>query len=137
MAHRKKIGDVFAIPLPDNTYAFGRLFQESCVAFYKHKGQTITDLPKQEYYDFKVCVHKSCFKDWIYIENRPFNNIEDARPPLYKMRDAFTGKYSIYDYGEIIPATEEECKDLEVCAVWESEHIIERLMGNGNRLKDF
>ena len=38
MVHRKKIGDVFAIPLPDDTYAFGRLYQESCVAFYKHKG---------------------------------------------------------------------------------------------------
>ena len=63
------------------------------------------------------------------MENRPFADPADAHPPLYQMKDIFTGRYSVYDFGEIRPATEEECKHLEVCAIWENEHIIDRLMG--------
>ena len=129
MAHRKKVGDLYAIPLPNNTFAYGRVLQEVSVAFYKHCAEDIKDLPTKEEYEFTVCVHKSCFKEWIFMENRPFANPADARPPLYQMKDIFTGRYSVYDFGEIRPATEEECRHLEVCAVWENEHIVDRLMG--------
>lgn len=129
MVHRKKVGDLYAIPLPDNTLAYGRVLQEVSVAFYKHRAENIMDLPTKEEYEFTVGVHKSCFKEWIFIENRPFADPADAPSPIYQMKDIFTGKYSIYDLGEIRPATEEECRHLEVCAAWENEHIIDRLMG--------
>lgn len=127
MVRKKKIGDLFAILLPDNKYAFGRLLLESCVAFYKHRGNNINDLPLNEDYEFIVCVHKSCFKEWLFIETRSFNDEDEARPPLSQMRD-ISGNYKIYDYGNIRPATKEECENLEVCAVWEHEHILKRLM---------
>lgn len=129
MAHRKKVGDLYAIQLPNGEVAYGRVLQEVSVAFYKHRGKDMGDLPTGEEYEFTVCVHKSCFRGWTFIESRPFANPEDARPPCYQMKDVFTGKYRIYDFGDIRPATEEECKHLEVCAVWENEHIVDRLMG--------
>lgn len=129
MAHRKKVGDLYAIPLPDHAFAFGRVLQEVSVAFYKHRADNIKDLPQEDEYEFTLGVHRSCFKNWIFIENRPFANPADSRPPCYQMKDVFTGKYRIYDFGEIRRAAEEECKDLEVCAIWENEHIIDRLMG--------
>ena len=129
MAHRKKVGDLYAIQLPDNTYAYGRVLQEVSVAFYRHRGEKIEDLPDKEDYEFIVGVHQSCFKEWIFVENRPFADSGDSLPPCYQMRDIFTGKYSIYNFGKITPATKEECENLEVCAVWEYKHIIDRLMG--------
>ena len=82
MARRRKIGDVYAIPLPDGTYAFGRVLLESSVAFYKHRGNDINDLPPTEDYEFTVGCYKDCFKEWTFVENRPFNNEDEARPPL-------------------------------------------------------
>lgn len=135
MRHRNKIGDVFAIPLPNGKYAYGRLFLEGSVAFYKYRSKNINDLPKTEDYEFTVCVHKSCFKNWLFIENRPFEKEQDARPPLYQMKDIGTENYKVYDYGIIRPSTKEECKNLEVCAVWEQEHIIKRLTSNNDSWK--
>jgi len=56
MARRRKIGDVYAIPLPDGTYAFGRVLLGSSEAFYKHRGQNTNDLPPTEdYAGLEVC----------------------------------------------------------------------------------
>ena len=33
MTHRKKVGDLYAIPLPDNTFAYGRVLQEVCAVW--------------------------------------------------------------------------------------------------------
>lgn len=87
MARGRKIGDVYAIPLPDGTYAFGRVLLESSVAFYKHKGKDINDLPPTEDYEFTVGCYKDCFKEWTFVENRPFDKEDEARPPLYQMKD--------------------------------------------------
>lgn len=135
MAHINKIGDLFAILLPNNKYAYGRLFLEGSVACYKHRGTTLNDVPTNEDYEFIICVHKNCFKNWLFIENRPFKNEQDARPPLYQMKDIGTENYKIYDYGNIRPSTKEECANLEVCAVREQEHLIKRLSSDNDDWK--
>lgn len=68
------------------------------------------------------------FKEWTFVENRPFDNEDEARPPLYQMKDIGTENYKIYDYGKIRPATKEECAGLEVCATWAHIHLVKRLM---------
>lgn len=137
MARRRKIGDVYAIPLPNGTYAFGRVLLESSVAFYKHRGQNTNDLPPTEDYEFTVCCYKDCFNEWTFVENRPFTNEDEARPPLYQMKDIGTENYKIYDYGNIRPATKEECEGLEVCAIWAHIHLVKRLMGDEDWKKYF
>lgn len=62
MAHMKKVGDLYAIPLLDQTFAYGRVLQEVSVAFYKHRAEDIKDLPTKEEYEFTVGVHRSCFR---------------------------------------------------------------------------
>jgi hypothetical protein len=47
---RRKIGDVYAIPLPNNKFAFGRTFNDAGIGIYKHIGKNIEDLPKNEDY---------------------------------------------------------------------------------------
>ena len=66
-----------------------------------------------------------------YVEKRPYvTESEVTSPPTY-IRDYISGEYSIYyANGDTVPSTYEECKNLEVCAVWELSHVIDRLMGD-------
>ena len=54
---------------------------------------------------------------------------------IYQMKDIGTESYKIYDYGNIRPATKEECAGLEECAAWAYIHLVKRLMG-GEDWKD-
>ncbi len=128
---RIKLGDVYAIPLPNGMYAFGRIFKDAGIGIYKHIGESIDDIPKDEKYQFTVGVYEFVLKsgDWSVVENRPFNNEDEAFPPPFCIIDSISGDYSIYHKGEIRSATKLECKGLEVAAVWSDYHIIDRIMG--------
>ena len=129
---RIKLGDVFAIPLPNNKFAFCRKFREACIAIYKYIGDSIDDLPKTEDYQFILGVYDDVLKSgqWPLVGNRPFANDEESWPPPMCMFDKFSKEYSLYHKGEIKKSNKEECKGLEIVAVWDSNHIIDRIMGN-------
>lgn len=73
----------------------------------------------------------SCSKKgiWKIVDNRPFSTDEDAWPPPQSIKDCISGEYSLYIKGEIIPSTEEVCKDLERAAAWDRHHVVDRIMG--------
>lgn len=129
---RIKLGDVYAIPLPDGRYAFGRVFDDGGIAIYKYIGNSIEDIPNQEDYQFIVGVYKYVLQsgDWPIVENRPFINEEDSCPPPQCIIDPIDGSYSIYYNGEIRDSNKEECEGLEEAAVWADNHIIDRIMGD-------
>ena len=83
-------------------------------------------------YEFFVCTHDNAIKDgsWPFIRNIPFTSEEESYPPDQCVVDALTGELSLYHRGEIIDAPYEVCKDLEVCAVWDINHVEDRLMGD-------
>ena len=134
---RIKLGDVYAIPLPNGMYAFGRVMKDAGISIYKHIGSSCKDIPQTEEYQFIVGIYKDVLQngEWELVENRPFNNEEEAWPPKQYIIDKINGRYSIYHKGEIVPSTEEECQGLEVAAIWDSHHIIDRIMGEerGNK----
>ncbi|WP_247897563.1 hypothetical protein [Paenibacillus pabuli] len=74
--------------------------------------------------------------DWPVIENRPFVDENEAWPPPACMIDQKTGEFSIYYRGEIRPADREECEGLEIAAVWEAQHIVDRIMGEDKWHRD-
>lgn len=64
---------------------------------------------------------------WIKIGKRRLLPDLDSPVPRF-LQDAITGKLSITFGGlEETPATYEQCKDLERCAVWDPEHVESRL----------
>ncbi|TAA71993.1 hypothetical protein D2909_08290 [Planococcus salinarum] len=128
---RRKVGDVYAIPLPDSTYAFGRAFRDAGIGIYRYIGNGLNDLPQDEEYQFIVGVYESALKsgEWPFVENRPFETEEKEWPPPSCIKDKRAGEYAIYYKGQIRDATEEACEGLEVAAVWEAEHIIDRILG--------
>ncbi|MCG1021474.1 Imm26 family immunity protein [Sutcliffiella horikoshii] len=133
-----KLGDVYAIPLPDGKFAFGRRFKDAGIAIYSYIGISIADIPRNEDYQFIVGVYEDILKsgEWTYIENRPFHNEEEAWPPPACLIDSITGDYSIYHRGEIKDANKEECVGLEIAAVWEGNQIIDRIMGDDKWHRD-
>lgn len=135
---RIKLGDVYAIPLPDGRFAYGRRFKDASIAIYRYIADSIEDIPKDEDYQFIVGVYDDVLKSgsWPVVENRPFKNEEDAWPPPSCVIDKLSGGYSIYYKGEMNRASKQECDGLEIAAVWEAEHIIDRIMGDDKWHKD-
>jgi len=37
-----RLGDVYAIPLPNGKFAFGRIFKDACLGIYKYIGNSIS-----------------------------------------------------------------------------------------------
>jgi hypothetical protein len=69
---RIKIGDVYAIPLHNGKYAFGRIFKEASIGIYKYIRESIEDIPKDEEYQFIVGVYEYVLKsgDWTVVSCR-------------------------------------------------------------------
>ena len=135
---RVKIGDVYAIPLPNETYAYGRVFKDAGIGIYKKISKNIEDIPMEEEYLFNVGIYKDILQngEWIFIINKKFENEEDSWPPKMSNYDMISGRYYIYYKGEFQLSTKEECKDLEIAAIWDSHHIIERIMGSNKWNKE-
>ncbi|WP_295068017.1 hypothetical protein [Ruminococcus sp.] len=127
---RRIVGNIGCFKMPDGRYGFGRIFQETAVAFYKHIGVSEGDIPQTEDYAFIVGVYDSGVRKMKLVEKRAYSSIEEVTAPSMSIKDPISGEYSIYKEGMIIPSDYEECKELEVCAVWELEHIIDRLLGD-------
>lgn len=129
---RRTLGDVIAIALGDGTYSYGRVLREPLIAFYNLRSETI--LPMESVLScpiaFVLFVMNYPITDgtWPVIGNAPLaGNLLDE--PLFFKRDSISGALTIYrdSTGKEIPATREQCKNLERAAVWEPNHIVSRL----------
>lgn len=128
---KQRLGNIYAIPLPDGTYAFGREYKER-LAIAKGRKKDISDIPDFSEIDFFVGVYNDVLTDgeWPIVGNIPFKEDEDIWTPATYIEDQLKpGNYSIYYKGEMRKATKEECLDMEVTAVWDRWHVEERLMG--------
>ena len=127
---RRILGNIGAFQLPNGKYAFGRIFKEASVAFYKYFGESENDLPPNEDYAFIVGVYNEDVTKMKYVEKRPYADESEVTSPPNFIYDTISGKYKIYENGQIRPSTYEECEGLERCAVWHLNHVIDRLMGD-------
>jgi hypothetical protein len=79
---------------------------------------------------FRLAVHKSAYADgrWPKVGSAPVPEGLLGGVPRF-MQDAITGRLSISEDGGVTsrPATFDECRDLERLAVWEPEHVEDRL----------
>ena len=128
---RLKLGDIYEIELPNGNKAYARLFKEYTLAIYNGFYNNYEEVPFVESYFRYITVYKNVLTDgvWKIVGNRPFNDIEEAWAPPKVVVDAITGKGRLYYKGEISPCSFEECKDLEVVAIWDRKHIEDTLMG--------
>jgi hypothetical protein len=128
---RVRVGDVFQIPLPDGRYAYGRVYQDASVGIYK----SITKQPFQppigsRDFLFTVGLYSDILEKghWKIIGDDAFGTDESTWPPPSFVRDVISGQHQIYHKGLFRPAEPEEIKGLEEAAVYDSEHIVDRVL---------
>ncbi len=133
---RRILGGIYAIPLPDKTFAFGRLYYEQ-LAIFKGRSTDMNNIPDFEI-DFFVGVFNEFLTDgeWPRVGKIPFTEDESIwTPPQFIEEIGRPGNYSIYYKGEMRKATKKECLGLEQCSVWGRNHVVDRLMGDNSWTK--
>jgi hypothetical protein len=130
MSTCRKKGDLLQIAVGVNNF-FGRVLEEPFVAFYEYKeadGEPSVDEIVARKIIFTIPTMKQAITQgrWKVIGNRPLS--ADLTAPIETfLQDRITGKLSILVGHVQRPASVEECLPLERAAVWEPEHVEDRL----------
>jgi hypothetical protein len=129
-----KEGSFFEIDLGNDLYGYGRMLQYPLCAFYKTSGakvHSIEDIGKHPVL-FKIWVMKYAWKNpkWKVIGTAPLQN-EFLKPTWFAKRDAISGELSMYSsWNGVVTekkATRKQIIKLETAAVWDPDHIEDRL----------
>lgn len=128
-----KIGDIVAIPLPNKSYAYGKIFNDSTIGIYKIVTKIIETVERVTqchiafyagFFDTKILSG-----DWSIIGWQKFLNDEEAWPPPAYIQDILNPQtYRIYHKGMMRPATKEEIKGLEKAIMYKPESLESKIM---------
>lgn len=132
---RRRLGDVLKISLGDGRHSYAQVAEEPLIVFFdgafteEPSPDRVVGLPVL----FRIWVHNDAVKRglWPVIGNQPVAP-ENATEPYFYKQDAVTGRLSLYhssfdDTGWERPASATDCDGLECAAVWDPEHVEDRL----------
>lgn len=120
--------------LADGHTYYGRLLEFPWAVFYDHRTEQPEDDPAAIVDHaplFTVAAHKDLLAEgeWEAIGVVPLDGSLQPPKEQFIQDDLDPDDCQIInDAGEIRPATREECEGLEAAAVWEPEHIDDRLV---------
>jgi len=128
---RRKSGDIVKVPIDSNWHTYARVLNEPLIAFYD--ARTNRDLSPEE-----IVTRPILFTLWVMnraITSGRWKRVAHISPdpallkePAFFKQDTLNPlSYSIYRAGQEIQATKEECRGLERAAVWDAEHVEDRL----------
>lgn len=125
------VGAILAVSLGDGTSTFALTLPEADFAFFDARTTEAippTDLLLKSVL-FRVAVHKSAWVSGRWTKVSKVAVPPELQEPQSKfIQDALNpGRFEIYVAGTTRPATREECEGLERAAVWEPEHVEERI----------
>jgi hypothetical protein len=125
---KRRLGDVIEVPMPRGRFAYGRLYRDAQVAFYRARTTEPGTPPiGSRDFDFVVGVSDGALKEVRVVGFDPFDTGESDWPPPMSIRDPISGGYSIYHRGEVRPSTVSEASGLERAAVWDLVQLQARL----------
>ena len=115
---RSKRGDIVAIPLGDNEFAYGRLWRDCGVQvfdFISTDGKHPTNFDSLATKFFGSAMTKKIETGkWPIVGHLPFDNPEEAWTPPTFIHDLLDPRrYKIYERGSIRPASKQEIAGLE------------------------
>lgn len=131
MAPRKKrwtSGSIVKIPLPDGTHTYGLLREEPLISVFDVR--TVEDLAAED-----VARRPVLFAVWVMARALglwPVVGVVTLSPAMkraesFVKRDRISGRVSTYTEGRERPPEPNEPEMLEVAAVWEPEHVVDRV----------
>lgn len=138
---RRCEGDVVAIDLGEqHGFAYARVLPEPLVGFYDFRSADMVNPdelePRSIFLRLWVMNHAITSGRWEVIGNLPLEPtlLED---PVFFKQDPIDKSISLYQGGREWPAEIDDWRPLERAAVWEPEHIEDRLrdhfLGRPNR----
>lgn len=134
MAIRKE-GAFFEIVLPNGKFSYGRILPKANYAFYDiYEYQRITDIEKIQAKEilFIISVYKFAITKgrWKQIGSKELESKLQVLPLKFIEDKLHPGHFEIYNSntGETEPVTKDKCLGLERAAVWEPEHVEERII---------
>lgn len=129
---KETIGSILEIPIEDKYFTYAQILPEVCVFFDYRSVSPLRDFTVLQNAPilFFLCVYKQVITqgDWLKVGKMPIR--EDCKVvPNFYIHDDFTQRFSMYitETGEIVPSTKEECLGLEEAAVWDSNHVEDRI----------
>ncbi len=127
------IGALVELDLGNGNFAYARIVSKSELAFYDRLvkgGSSCAETMYGAPIAFVISVMNSAVRSgrWKIVGKQPLEP-EFAQERRYFIHDALTGQYSVYDgvTGDIHPSSAELCAGLERAAVWDAEHVEDRL----------
>jgi hypothetical protein len=123
------VGAVLAVPLGDGTSCFALTLPEAEFAFFDSRsvGQAMpSDLLARPIL-FRVAVMKYATRNWPRVGKASLPSALLAPAPKFMQDPLNPKRFEIYLRGVIRPASRAECEGLERAAVWEPEHVEDRL----------
>lgn len=130
---KDRIGNIIRIKIDDNTFAYGRVIDSGFLEFYDPKiaanesGDGWRELAGSKPI-FTLSVHKSWKKNenWVVVGNEPRD--VPGIPSQFMQNIADPSDIKIIDFaGQARPASIEEVQGIERLAVWEDNHVEDRL----------
>jgi hypothetical protein len=129
---RYKAGDVFAIPLGEGRFGFGRLFRDTTVAVFSRISSDITDVA--DLCGAPVAFYAAVFDtairsgEWPKIGECPFPDPDNAWPPPRVIEDILRpGTFKVYERGEIRRAPAEEVRSLDRALIYKPAQLVDRI----------
>lgn len=128
---KPKLGDVVKIDIGGGHSCYGRVLNSPLMAFYdiRSEDEISTDQVVLQPVLFKICVYHHAVKSgrWEIIGNKALED-ELKEPAIFFREDILSGKlYKHYQDGREFLSNRNECMELERAAVWEPEHVEDRL----------
>lgn len=128
----RRVGDVVAIHITGEKYAFGLVLKEPLMAFFDFIAATPNpDVPSlvRQSVAFKIWVMNRAVTSgiWPIVGHVDLSERNQESPTFFKV-DRITGRLTATKGGTTEwPIGREECKELERAAVWDPEHVVSRL----------
>lgn len=128
---KRNVGDVVKIQLQDGYVSYAIVLPHALIAFFDYHGQDCLDVAQAAQLPvlFRLLV-----MDYAVISGRwPIVGHVDPSPdlltePSFFKQDPISKKFFLYVGGRDFPASREDIEGLERAAVWDPEHVEERLI---------
>ncbi len=132
---KRTIGSILEIPI-DGKYYYGQILPFCLTVIFDFVSDTpIKDFRVLETAPvlYKITIYRQVVTcgEWLKVGKLPLR--EDFKiPPMKYIYDRFKNTYELYNTGtgEITPCSKEEARGLEICAVWDSNHVVDRIKGH-------
>lgn len=124
-------GDIFAIPLGNESYAFAQALENPLWAFYDLQMPRVATVDEimAAPVAFQLWVHNDAWRTgrWRRVGHAALDESSPRRAVFFKQDALNPRRCSLYQNGQERPASPEECVGLERAAVWDPEHVEDRL----------